>query len=116
MGSFLDAVVSALPGAVISFVVSGLFLYYLRWYIDKKLKEEEQIRETEKHRKIEQAKLEMRRRRAIGRLFFWLHRAVVCPPPNGELEDAMEAFQAIEEEQKMLDQTILAQVESGGSA
>lgn len=113
MGSFLAAISAALPGALISFVISGLFLYYLRWYIDRKLKEEEQLREKEMRRKIEQAKLEMRRRRAIGRLFFWLHRAVVSPPPNGELEDAMEVFQAIEEEQKLLDQTILAQVESG---
>lgn len=115
MEKFLAGVSSALPGALVSFVVSGLFLYYLRWYIDRKLKEEEQIREKEMRRKVEQAKLEMRRRRAMGRLIFWLHRGLVQPPPNGELEEAMEAFQAIEEEQKLLDQSILAQVESGGS-
>ena len=116
MGNFLAAVWSALPGALVSLVISGLFLYYLRWYIDKKLREEETIREEEMRRKVEQAKLEMRRRRAIGRLFFWLHRAIVSPPSNGELEEAMESFQAIEEEQKMLEQTILAQVESGGNS
>ena len=43
--SFMDGVVAALPGAVVSVIVSGLVLYYLRRYIDDKLKAEEKKRE-----------------------------------------------------------------------
>ena len=36
---------------------------------------------------------------------------IIC---NGELEDAWEAYQAAEEAQKVLDQQILADYETGG--
>lgn len=44
---FLAGVVKALPGAVVSLVVSGLMLYYLRRYIDAKLAAEEQRRKED---------------------------------------------------------------------
>ena len=116
MDEFLAGCVSALPGVVVSALISGVVLYYLRKYIDQKLEEEEQHRKKETQFRTQRSQLEQQRRRALGRLLFWLHRGVTQPPPNGELEKAMGEFEAVEDELKALDQKILAEFEIGGSA
>ena len=116
MDEFLAGCASALPGAVVSFLLSGFVLYYIRKYIDRKLEEEESHRRKETQFRTQRSQLEQKRRRALGRLLFWLHRAVTHPPPNGELEKAMGEFEAVEDELKALDQKILAEFEIGGSA
>lgn len=117
MNDFWAAVVAALPGVVASALVSGIFLHYLRSYIDKKLKDEEEHRKKEHELRVRRNQLEMQRRHAAGRLFFWLHHAMVKPPPNGELEEAFEEYQRAEAEQKAYEQKILADVYgySGGA-
>lgn len=57
---------------------------------------------------------EHQRRHTAGRLLFWLYKGVTKPPPNGELEEAMEAYQAAERAQKELEREILAEAETGG--
>ena len=114
MAEFIAGLEAALPGVVLSVLLSGILLYYIRRYIDQKLLEEERARTEEQALKVKRSKLDMRRRRALGRLLFWLHRAVVNPPANGELEEAWESFQEVEEDQKALDQEILAKFENGG--
>ena len=114
ISEFTAGLKAALPGAVLSVLLSGILLYYIRRYIDQKLAEEERTRAEEQALKMNRSKLDMRRRRALGRLLFWMHRAIVNPPANGELEDAWESFQNVEEDQKALDQEILAKFESGG--
>lgn len=116
MAEFLAACRAALPGAMVSLLISGLFLYYLRTYIDHKLKEDEERRKKETQLRTRRSQLEQQRRRALGRLLFWLHRGVTHPPPNGELEKAMGEFETVEDELKALDQKILAEFEIGGGA
>ena len=116
MVEFLAACKAALPGVLVSVLVSGLVLYYIRAYIDHKLKEDEEHRKKEQQLRLQRSQLEQKRRRALGRLLFWMHRAITHPPHNGELEEAMEDFRAVEDEQKALDQKILAEFEIGGSA
>ena len=111
---FMQGVVAALPGTVVSLLFSGLLLYYLRKYIDVKLAAEEKRRQEDHKIRRQRSELEQRRRRAAGRVLFWLHHAVTKPPPNGELEAAWETYQAAEEAQKALDQQILADYETGG--
>ena len=113
MTEFLTAARAAVPGAVVSTLISGLLLYYLRAYIDHKLKEDEEHRAKEQQLRLERSQLEKKRCRAEGRLLFWLHRGVTHPPSNGELEKAMKDFQTVEDELKALDQKILAEFEIG---
>lgn len=110
---FFAGVVKALPGAAVSLVFSGLMLYYLRRYIDAKLAAEEQRRKEDHEIRRQRSELEQKRRRAAGRMLFWLHHAVTKPPPNGELEEAWDTYQQVEEAQKALDQQILADYETG---
>ena len=95
-------------------IVSIFILGYLKRYIDKKLEEadaEKQQHEEYQHRRnVANSKL----RRAEGRFFFWLHRAVVKPPPNGELEEAWENYKKAEDEVKAIDQEIVADYELNG--
>lgn len=108
MSEFVAACLSAVPGVVVSTLASGVVLYYIRGYIDKKLTEEEKKQEQIAGVKRERYQLEMQRRQALGRLLFWMHRGVVNPPPNGELEKAMESFNAVEAKQREVEQKLLA--------
>ena len=108
MGEFRAACRAALPGAVVSVVVSGIVLYYIRSYIDHKLKEEEEIQDQLKKVRVQRTELEMQRRQALGRVLYWMHRGLTKPPPNGELQEAMEAFSDVEKRQKELERKLLA--------
>lgn len=116
MNEFFSACLAELPGTVISVLISGVLVYYLRAYIDHKLEEDEEHRKKEQDLRTQRSQLEQKRRRALGRLLFWLHRGLTQPPPNGELESAMSAFQEVEDELKVLDQKIVAEFETGGCA
>lgn len=114
MSDFWRAAANAVPGALVSFLISGLALHYLKRYFDKKLVSAEAKQKERLKIKRKRSEAEQRRRRAEGRLLFWMHRALVKPPPNGELEDAWEEFQNAEEAQKEIERSILAEYETGG--
>ena len=110
MVEFLAACKAAAPGVLVSALASGLIIYYIRSYIDHKLKEEDEKQAKIQQVKLERSRLEMRRRRALGKVLFWMHRGLTKPPPNGELEEAMEQFSAIEAQQRELEQKLLAEL------
>ena len=116
MSDFWHAVAGAVPGALVSFLISGLLLHYLKRYIDKRLEGAERRQKTRLEIKRKRSEAEQKRRRAEGRLLFWVHHALVKPPPNGELEKAWEDFQTAEEEQKEIERSILAEYETGGGS
>ena len=108
MVEFLAACKAAVPGVLVSAIASGLIIHYIRAYIDHKLKEEDERQEKALKLKVQRSQLEMQRRRALGSLLYWLHRGMTKPPPNGELEEAMERFRKIEDQQHTLEQKLLA--------
>ena len=114
MSEFWRAAGGAVPGALVSVILSGIVLYYIRRYIDKKLVSAEAKQQERLKIRKRRSEAEQRRRRAEGRLLFWIHHAIVKPPPNGELEDAWEEFQNAEEAQKEIERSILAEYETGG--
>ena len=113
MAEFIASCRAALPGVAVSALISGVLLYYIRAYIDNKLKEDEEHRRKEQQLRLQRSQLEKKRCRAEGRLLFWIHHAITKPPHNGELEEAMKEFEAVEDELKALDQKILAEFEIG---
>lgn len=88
-----------------------MFLGYIRRYFDKKLEaaeaEKRQREEYQRRKNVATAKL----RRAEGRLFFWLHRSVTKPPPNGELEEAWNSYIKAEDDYKGVEQEIVVDFE-----
>lgn len=98
---------------VVSCSFSLFVFYYLRRYLDKKTGEEENTKKEREEQRIQRAIVEAERRRAAGRLFFWLYKAVTKPPPNGELEEAMNNYNRVEEKQKSLEQKIIADHDVG---
>lgn len=112
MSEFWRAAVTAVPGALVSFLISGLLLHYLKRYIDKKLVSAEAKQQERLKVRKRRSEAEQRRRRAEGRLLFWMHRAIVKPPGNGELEDAWRDYQEAEEAQKEIERSILAEYET----
>jgi hypothetical protein len=112
MSEIWRAAAGAVPGALVSVILSGIVLYYIRRYIDKKLVSAEAKQQERLIIRKRRSEAEQRRRRAEGRLLFWMHHAIVKPPPNGELEDAWEEFQSAEEAQKEIERSILAEYET----
>lgn len=110
----IKEIITVAISAGVSGVVSVFVLGYIKRYIDKKLDEadaEKKQREEYQHRRnVANAKLH----RAEGRLFFWLHRAVVKPPPNGELEESWANYNKAEEVVKAIDLEIVADYEMNG--
>lgn len=107
----LNTIISVAISAVISGLISGVALKYITRYFDKKLEAEEAEAKKAEKQRHDRAVAEANRRRAAGRMFFWLHHAVTKPPPNGELDEAMENYQKAEEAQKAIEQDILASLE-----
>lgn len=107
----IEALKSALISGMVSVLISGIGVYYLHAYLDGKRKESEQAAAQRRAERRKADVLESRRRRATGRMFFWLHDAVVKGKDhaNGDLERAYEDYNRIEEEQKRFEQELLAE-------
>lgn len=105
--TFQSAVISALVSAV----VSGIGIFFLQCFIDTKRQESAERAKVRRAERRKADMLEARRRRAAGRLFFWLHDAVVKGPEhaNGDLAKAMTDYNLVEEEQKLFEQELLAE-------
>lgn len=109
----IESIINVAVSAIVSGLISGVALKYVTRYFDKKLEAEEAHKKQVEKQRHDRTVAEANRRRAAGRLFFWLHHAIVKPPPNGELEKAMENYTAAEDAQKALEQEILATIEEG---
>ena len=107
----IEPIINVAVSAGVSGLVSGVALKYITRYFDKKLEAEEARKKEVEKQQHARTVAEANRRRAAGRLFFWLHHAIVKPPPNGELEKAMENYSRAEDAQKALEQEILASFE-----
>lgn len=107
----IEVIKAALVSTLVSALISGVGIFYLQRYLDAKRTESEAqaARRREERRRADM--LEARRRRAAGRLFFWLHYAVVRGPEqaNGDLEKSFVDYNEVEEEQKAFEQELLAE-------
>lgn len=116
-------IISGVIGAVVGGGgITGIVFYFMRRYIENKLnaKDEEKKKIETKRLKDEARKKEQRIKRmrvddelqhCEGRLFFWLHKAIVTGSHNGDLEEAFKAYQSAESEKKELDREIVAENE-----
>ena len=107
----IETLKTALVSALVSALISGVGIYYLHAYLDGKRRESEQAASQRRAERRKADVLESQRRRATGRMFFWLHDAVVKGKDhaNGDLERAYEDYNRIEEEQKRFEQEMLAE-------
>lgn len=89
----------------------GLLFFFLRRYIEKKLGGVEEEEQKRRAARIRRTQIEDELHHAYGRLFFWLYRAVITGNHNGELDDAFQDLQNIEQHKKKLDREIIAERE-----
>lgn len=105
-------IVAAVAGAIIGGSgLTGLLFVYMRRFIDKRLERRE--KEDEKHRqqRLRHRIVDDELEHATGRLFFFVHKAIVTGQHNGDLEAAWEEYQEAEKKKKALDREILAENE-----
>lgn len=107
----IEALKQAALSALVSALISGFGVYYLQRYLNDKHRESKERAAIRRAERRKADMLEARRRRAAGRLFFWLHDAVVKGPEhaNGDLAKAMADYNKIEDEQKMFEHELLAE-------
>jgi len=106
-----DFVIQTVISGFIALLINGAALHFIERYFDKRAAAEEtKAQERDEQRKA-RIMAESERRHAEGRLFFWIYKGVVKPPPNGELDGAMRDFEEIESKQRAIEQAILADFE-----
>lgn len=91
--------------------IIGLAFFFLRRYIEKKLKASENEAKKRRDIKIKRMKIEDEMHHAYGRLHFWEVRAIESGTHNGELKTAMNNLEIAEEKKKCLDREIIAESE-----
>lgn len=99
---------------LISALISGIFIYYLRAWIDNKFNAAKREKDEKEKTRKKQAVAEMQRRHACGRLLFWLFTTVVkvaraSNVDTANLTAAMTEYNTAETEQKNIEQQILAE-------
>lgn len=106
----IEQIKSALISAVVSGLFSGVVLYYLRKYLDRRMENNEvkAIQRRKERRKLNI--LEQRYRRAVGRLLFWICDALMkgVEHANGDLKQARIDFNEAEDALKNYEQELLA--------
>jgi len=122
MSYVTTAIISAVVGG--SGIV-GLLFFFIRRYLEKKIiarEKEERVLKEKKDAARQKAVEEKTRRvqlddelqHCTGRLFFWIHKAVVDGTHNGELDSAWKNYQTAEKNKKDFDRQILAEHEVNG--
>ena len=107
----LEAAKQAAVSAVVSALISGVGVFYLQRYLTAKHQESERKAAERREARRQADILESKRRRAAGRLLFWLHFSVTrgVEAANGDLEEAWNRYSAAEDEQKQFEQEQLAE-------
>lgn len=107
-----EAIVAAIVGAVVGGSgIVGLCFAYIRHFIDKRLAQREAEDEKQCSQKVRRLTIQDEWEHATGRLFFFVHKAIVTGQHNGDLEDAWEKFQQAEAKKKALDREIIVEHE-----
>lgn len=91
--------------------IVGLGFAYIRRAVDKKLKEHEAEETRRRAVRLHRLMVEDEWNHAAGRLFFFVHKAIVTGHHNGDLEAAFSDFQDAEVKKKELDRRILVESE-----
>lgn len=116
-------IVSGIIGTIVGGSgITGMVFFFIRRYIENKLKlKEDKAKAEELEKKDEQHKrreLAVRRMKVDdelqhceGRLFFWIHKAIVTGAHNGDLEAAFDNYQKAEQAKKELDREIIVENE-----
>lgn len=88
--------------------IVGVFFYFLRRSIEKRLVLAESEAEKRKELSHERAIIEDKLCHAYSRLFFWMYKAIIDGKSNGELKKAFENLETVENQKKDLDRNIIA--------
>ena len=103
-----ELVISGLIGAVVGGSgITGLIFFFIRRYIEKSLEAREELNRHQREQKIQRLKIEDELQHWEGRLFFWIHKAIVTGEHNGDLEKAFKEYQEADERKKQLDRDII---------
>mgnify|MGYP001228132266 CR=1 FL=1 len=91
-------VVSGVIGAIVGGSgITGLLFYFIRKYIEDKLTGKEAEDKRRKEQRMKRAVVDDELQHCQGRLFFWIHKAIVTGQHNGDLEQAFQDYQIAEQ-------------------
>jgi len=107
-----DMIVSTLISAVISGVISIFVLGYLQHWFNGKLREVDANKQERDNVRKQKTIIEQKRKQAEGRLLFWLHHSIVTKETStADLDNAMKAYNDVEEQERQLNNEILSSYE-----
>ena len=101
----MTAVVLAVVG---SGGIVGILFYFLRRYLENRLKSNEDEEKRRKNIRIRRMQIDDELHHCYGRLLFWLYRAITTNTHNGELDAAFANLEEAEAKKKDLDREIIS--------
>lgn len=109
----LEAIVNEIFTIILSAALGGagcvgLVFFFIRYYIEKRIKKNEEAERENRDIRIKKRIIDEEREQATGRLLFWIVRAIQTGTHNGELESAHQRFQEVEQKAKDFDRSLLA--------
>lgn len=91
--------------------ITGIVFYFVRKRMEAKLDAKEKEEAKKKQQKMQRRKIDDELQHCEGRLFFWIHKAIVTGAHNGDLESAFEAYQQAETAKKDFDRELIVESE-----
>ncbi len=88
--------------------IVGLVFAFIRRYLERKLNKAAENADEKKQRAIKKKIIDEEWEQAVGRLLFWIVRAIETGSHNGELHEAHEHFKNVEKKAKDFDREIIA--------
>ncbi len=103
--------IDVMQAALISGLVSTVMIGSAVKYIDRKIAKAEEEKKRKERFLQRKSIASSNVRAAQGKVIYWVVRGLKHPPPNGELDAAMEEYKRAEDEYKAINQQILAEFE-----
>lgn len=108
MTTTAETIVAAVVGAFVGGSgLVGLVFNFIRRYIDRKLNARDSENTKRREQQLRRLEIEDEMEHALGRLLFWMHRAITSGHHNGEYDAAWDEYQNAERKKKALDREIV---------
>lgn len=107
----INYVVTAIISVGIGALINGVVVFYFQKNVNKILCIKEYEEKRRKDLRKERREIDDELWHSVGRVIFWVNKAITTGEHNGDLEKAVDAFSKAEELKKRLDRDIIAGTE-----
>lgn len=106
-----NIIITTLISVTIGGVINGIFVFCFQKNITRIMSKKEKAEEHKKELRKRRREIDEEMWHGVGRVFFWVNKAILTGTHNGELAGAMQSFIDAEAKRKTLDRDIISDCE-----